>query len=74
MIVAGPEGLIKNAYRKFNIRGVDAQRVLPRPAAQTLPRMRGRESSERRFRPSPAGRVGERSGADDGSRAATIMR
>jgi excinuclease ABC subunit C len=26
MIVAGPEGLIKNAYRKFNIRGADRDR------------------------------------------------
>src|SRR5277367_332473 len=30
MIVAGPEGLLKNAYRKFTIRGV-AARVAPHP-------------------------------------------
>src|SRR5438067_153714 len=30
MIVAGPDGLMKNAYRKFNIRGLDAP---PRAAA-----------------------------------------
>src|SRR3954447_19748409 len=35
MIVAGPEGLMKNAYRKFNIRGIDAP---PRAAAgETFP-------------------------------------
>jgi excinuclease ABC subunit C len=40
MIVAGPEGLVKNAYRKFTIRGT----ALTHPApALTLPRSRGRE-------------------------------
>jgi len=41
MIVAGPEGLMKNAYRKFNIRGVRANRAAPAPTP-TLPRMQGR--------------------------------
>ena len=50
MIVAGPEGLMKNAYRKFTIRGVEpadaeaaAAIVAPTP---TLPRKRGREQTE----------------------------
>src|SRR6185437_6127972 len=29
MIVAGPDGLMKNAYRKFNIRGLDRHDTLP---------------------------------------------
>src|SRR5437588_6615789 len=35
MIVAGPEGLMKNAYRKFNIRGLDRARddTDPHPAS-----------------------------------------
>src|SRR6185437_13507354 len=28
MIVAGPDGLMKNAYRKFNIRGLDRKDAL----------------------------------------------
>jgi excinuclease ABC subunit C len=35
MIVAGPDGLIKNAYRKFNIRGL--RKTDPDPAAESLP-------------------------------------
>src|SRR5271169_1216655 len=31
MIVAGPDGLMKNAYRKFTIRGVDAVRLASAP-------------------------------------------
>jgi len=46
MIVAGPEGLMKNAYRKFTIRGVEgsnlSREALP-DAAITLPRLWGRE-------------------------------
>jgi excinuclease ABC subunit C len=36
MIVAGPDGLVKNAYRKFTIRGTGAKEVAPRPI---LPRL-----------------------------------
>jgi excinuclease ABC subunit C len=49
MIVAGPEGLMKNAYRKFTIRGLPADSetapaaVAPTP---TLPRLRGRGPTE----------------------------
>src|SRR4029077_7146041 len=50
MIVAGPDGLMKNAYRKFTIRGLRpakaenaAQPEAPPPA---LPRLRGRELPE----------------------------
>jgi excinuclease ABC subunit C len=35
MIVAGPDGLIKNAYRKFNVRGPRA--ADPHPTAESLP-------------------------------------
>jgi excinuclease ABC subunit C len=51
MIVAGPDGLMKNAYRKFNIRGTDrseAAAMEPEPppalgsASDSLPRKRGR--------------------------------
>jgi excinuclease ABC subunit C len=31
MIVAGPEGLVKNAYRKFSIRGIGSQQTAPHP-------------------------------------------
>ncbi|HXQ50841.1 MAG TPA: excinuclease ABC subunit UvrC [Stellaceae bacterium] len=34
MIVAGPEGLMKNAYRKFNIRGVARQAAAPAPEGE----------------------------------------
>ena len=40
MIVAGPDGLVKNAYRKFTIRGVTLTHPAPTP---TLPRTRERE-------------------------------
>ena len=36
MIVAGPEGFIKNAYRKFTIRGIDPTRPLPPEAEAGL--------------------------------------
>jgi excinuclease ABC subunit C len=36
MIVAGPDGLVKNAYRKFTIRGIGAKEIAPRPI---LPRL-----------------------------------
>jgi excinuclease ABC subunit C len=36
MIVAGPDGLMKNAYRKFTIRGV-AARAAPHPPAARVP-------------------------------------
>src|SRR5437588_3229365 len=36
MIVAGPDGLIKNAYRKFNVRGL--RNTDPHPADEALPR------------------------------------
>jgi len=51
MIVAGPDGLMKNAYRKFNIRSLDRAEATPRPpgsapvlgsASDSLPRERGR--------------------------------
>src|SRR6185437_10929093 len=37
MIVAGPDGLMKNAYRKFNIRGLDRARddTDPHPTSAT---------------------------------------
>src|SRR5205823_3747042 len=47
MIVAGPEGLMKNAYRKFTIRGVEdrgrsGEALLASAPTPTLPRLRGR--------------------------------
>jgi excinuclease ABC subunit C len=62
MIVAGPEGLLKNAYRKFTIRG-----IAPREPARTLPRDEGDggtgEAGECGF---PAGEAGEGlAGGDD---------
>jgi excinuclease ABC subunit C len=51
MIVAGPDGLMKNAYRKFNVRGTErseaaATATAPPPAlgsaSDSLPRERGR--------------------------------
>jgi excinuclease ABC subunit C len=54
MIVAGPDGLMKNGYRKFNIRGpkpaADAPPSTPTP---TLPRQRGRGLSEMTTEPLP---------------------
>jgi len=38
MIVAGPDGLVKNAYRKFTIRGLASAQAAPTPA---LPRDEG---------------------------------
>jgi excinuclease ABC subunit C len=42
MIVAGPEGLMKNAYRKFTIRGIEPADIeaAAATAAPTLPRLR----------------------------------
>jgi excinuclease ABC subunit C len=48
MIVAGPDGLMKNAYRKFNVRGLDREAAPEPPPSQpsgpgpSLPRRRGR--------------------------------
>jgi excinuclease ABC subunit C len=53
MIVAGPDGLIKNAYRKFTIRGLRQRAPAPTLA---LPRERGRERE---------GAIGEREGPAD---------
>ena len=65
MIVAGPEGLVKNAYRKFTIRGAAAARAgsvaLTRLAPLgTLSRSAGEGG------PSPQGWVGEGSDAGNG--------
>ncbi len=65
MIVAGPEGLVKNAYRKFTIRGAAAARAgsvaLTRLAPlSTLSRSAGEGG------PSPQGWVSEGSGAGSG--------
>jgi excinuclease ABC subunit C len=76
MIVAGPEGLVKNAYRKFTIRGIPQVRPAsgainapePRPgsaltrlaALGTLSRTAGEGG------PSPQGWVGEGNGAGEG--------
>ena len=71
MIVAGPEGLVKNAYRKFTIRGVRSGPGgrCPTPAALgPLSRTAGERDR------APQGWVGEGSEAGDGSPAATIMR
>src|SRR5229473_1798447 len=49
MIVAGPEGLMKNAYRKFTIRGLPVEResvVATEAPTPTLPRKQGREPIE----------------------------
>jgi excinuclease ABC subunit C len=61
MIVAGPDGLIKNAYRKFTIRGAKDAVALTRLAALgALSRAAGEGG------PSPGGWVGEGySGGDD---------
>ena len=61
MIVAGPDGLVKNAYRKFTIRGAKDAVALTRLAALgTLSRTAGDGG------PSPEGWVGEGySGGDD---------
>jgi excinuclease ABC subunit C len=50
MIVAGPDGLMKNAYRKFNIRGPKPEAAEPgktpgKAPTPTLPRERGRETA-----------------------------
>ena len=68
MIVAGPDGLVKNAYRKFTIRGTAAA---PQPRERALP-------SPRRGRGVPSAASGDEAQArrivgGDG-RAATIMR
>jgi excinuclease ABC subunit C len=49
MIVAGPEGLMKSAYRKFTIRGLGSRQTTPRPSP-----LRARRESE-----GPAERKGE---------------
>ena len=64
MIVAGPDGLMKNAYRKFTIRGVAAVQPASAPILSgpslTLRRVRGREGwgqSRMRARPLPAATI-----------------
>jgi excinuclease ABC subunit C len=47
MIVAGPDGLMKNAYRKFNIRGLDDQPAASGPGGDDYAMMR--EVLTRRF-------------------------
>jgi excinuclease ABC subunit C len=80
MIVAGPDGLIKNAYRKFTIRGLVAR---TRPGGATLTRLASlgplsRNAGERGPSPHPnpppragegmgGGGVGIEAGEDDGS-------
>ncbi len=62
MIVAGPEGMMKNAYRKFTIRGVPAVQPVPASPASSpiLPRLRGREGSgQGRVRNEPGNAKGE---------------
>ena len=54
MIVAGPEGMMKNAYRKFTIRGVPAVQPVP-----TSPRLLPNPSP-----PAEEGRVGARLSAE----------
>ncbi|HEY3911632.1 MAG TPA: excinuclease ABC subunit UvrC [Stellaceae bacterium] len=46
MIVAGPDGLIKNAYRKFTIRGISLTRPAV-PAGSTLSRIAGEGADPR---------------------------
>ncbi len=62
MIVAGPEGLMKNAYRKFTIRGpkpaVPATIASPDAPTPALRRQRGREFDD--APPSPPPLAGER--------------
>ncbi len=73
MIVAGPDGLAKNAYRKFTIRGLKpadgaAASSIEAPTP-TLPRLRGRELSAALANPPPQtgeGRVGVTPGWEDG--------
>jgi excinuclease ABC subunit C len=80
MIVAGPDGLIKNAYRKFTIRGLVAR---TRPGGATLTRLASlgplsRNAGERGPSPHPnpppragegmgGGGVGIEAGEDDGT-------
>jgi excinuclease ABC subunit C len=47
MIVAGPDGLMKNAYRKFTIKGAEpGDPEATAASTPTLPRLRGRKSTE----------------------------
>jgi excinuclease ABC subunit C len=77
MIVAGPDGLIKNAYRKFTIRGLapslPPERPPARAAVRGLPRERGREwwgGSEER---EPAG-AQPAAGGDDYAMMREVLR
>ncbi len=76
MIVAGPDGLMKNAYRKFNIRGVAAR--ADRCPRALLPSRRGKgEAAPRRRRREGEGqtaRVGCRSERREPLPAATTTR
>jgi excinuclease ABC subunit C len=74
MIVAGPDGLMKNAYRKFTNRGLRPNVIaVPSEApTPTLPRLRGRERSEPESEENPPpqageGRVGVTTLASDGA-------
>jgi len=58
MIVAGPDGLIKNAYRKFNIRGMTLTHNVPLPPLPAAEESVGGERAE--GRPSPQGWEGEK--------------
>jgi excinuclease ABC subunit C len=72
MIVAGPEGLVKNAYRKFTIRGSTLTHPAP---ALTLPRSRGREWEGADPRITVRGEAGESiAGGDDYAMMREVLR
>ena len=73
MIVAGPEGLVKNAYRKFTIRGIPACRVQRTP----LPALRRVRQTELPQQSAPArdGRgAGNGAGGDDYAMMREVLR
>src|SRR5207253_300227 len=55
MIVAGPDGLIKNAYRKFTIRGTTLTHPLPNPPPRAGEGRMGAKRAEGRSSPGEAG-------------------
>jgi excinuclease ABC subunit C len=55
MIVAGPDGLVKNAYRKFTIRGLAASETAPHPS----PLLGNGEGERAGTAPRPASGAGE---------------
>jgi excinuclease ABC subunit C len=66
MIVAGPDGFVKNAYRKFTIRGTTLTRLAP---LATLSRIAGEGG------PGPQGLVGEGlAGGDDYAMMEEVLR